>query len=115
LADLATIDATMPGSCASRTGHAGFVGTEHPTNILGREYRGRCAPEASVERNVARSYSLRKRDVVVVDICRRKRFDTAKTQGKIRLVVMSFLPGCGDRITKGRIAAALCDTVIRDQ
>src|SRR5262249_7772694 len=45
LAGPAAIDATLPGTCASRTGHGGFVGTEHPTNILVREYRGRCAGE----------------------------------------------------------------------
>src|SRR5262245_49926051 len=50
---------------------------------------GAVPPKASVERNVARSYSLRKRGLVTVDICRSKRFDTAKTQGKIRLVIMS--------------------------
>src|SRR5262245_26128223 len=65
---------------------------------------GAVPEKASVERNTARSYSLRKRGLVIVDICRSKRFDTAKTQGKIRLVIMRFLPGCGDRITKGRTA-----------
>jgi hypothetical protein len=46
LAAPATIDTTLPGTCASRTGHAGFVGTEQPTNILVREYCGRCARES---------------------------------------------------------------------
>src|SRR5215467_9897548 len=46
LAGPATIDATLPGTCASRTRHAGFVGTEHTTNIFVREYGGRCAPES---------------------------------------------------------------------
>src|SRR5262245_595411 len=53
---------------------------------------GAVPPKASVERNAARSYSLRKRGLVIVDICRSKRFDTAKTQGKMRLVIMRFLP-----------------------
>src|SRR5262249_16881832 len=48
---------------------------------------GAVPPKASVERNAARSYSLRKRGLVTVAICRSK-FDTAKTQGKIRLVIM---------------------------
>src|SRR5215475_11424776 len=56
---------------------------------------GAVPPKASVERNTARSYSLRKRGVVIIDICRSKRFDTAKTQGKIRLVIMRFLPNAG--------------------
>jgi len=46
LAGPAAIDATLPGTCASRTGYAGFVGTEQPTDILVVEYRGRSAPES---------------------------------------------------------------------
>jgi hypothetical protein len=71
--------------------------------------------KASVARNIARSYSLSDRGLVIVDICLSKRFETAKTQEKLRLVIMRFLPRRGDRITKGRTAAALSDTVIRDQ
>src|SRR5262249_22490787 len=70
--------------------------------------------KASVARNIARSYSLSDRGLVIVDICLSKRFETAKTQEKLRLVIMRFLPR-GDRITKGRTAAALSDTVIREQ
>src|SRR5262245_16045 len=71
--------------------------------------------QASVARNTARSYSLREWGLVIVDICRSKRFDTAKTQGKIRLVIMRFLPGCGIASLRAARLAALCDTVIRDQ
>src|SRR5215831_9192205 len=63
---------------------------------------GAVPPKASVERNTERSYSLRKRGLVVVDICRSKRLDTTKIQGKIRLVIMRLLRR--DRITKGRTA-----------
>jgi hypothetical protein len=51
--------------------------------------------KASAERNTARSYWLRKGGLSIVGICRSKRLDTVKTQGKIRLVIIGFLPDAG--------------------
>jgi hypothetical protein len=46
LAELVTINAALRCASASRTGHAGFVGTQQRTNIFVRENCRRCAWES---------------------------------------------------------------------
>src|SRR5262245_42078743 len=66
-----------------------------PRTFLFVNTAGAVPEKASVARNIARSYSLRDRGLVIVDICLSKRFETAKTQEKRRLVIMRFLRGAG--------------------